>query len=49
MFWGFVLGIAVGVIFYPQIMVGVRRAVRFIKENTESGDELTKSKDSDET
>lgn len=35
MFWGFVLGVAVGVIFYRQIMIGVRRAVRFVQENTE--------------
>ncbi len=47
MFWGLILGIAIGVIFYPQIMVGVRKAVRFIKENTEDGENINRIDDSD--
>ena len=47
MLWGFILGVAVGVIFYPQIIVGVRRAVLFIKHNTEDGEELAR-KDRDD-
>ena len=42
MLWGFILGVAVGVIFYPQIIVGVRKAVLFIKHTTESGEEIVK-------
>ncbi len=47
MLWGFILGVAVGVIFYPQIIVGVRKAVVFIKQNTESGEEIVKQDKTD--
>lgn len=48
MLWGFILGVAVGVIFYPQIIVGVRKAVVFIKQNTENGEEIVKQDKSED-